>query len=73
MTEQTSPDPTSPSAAQPGGAGDDGGEALERSAAAIKDAREAEAPVAASDDITARDDEMAGEYSEDSYGEAGHP
>lgn len=72
MSEQTSPEPTSPSAAQPG-AGDDGGEALERSAEAIKDAREAEAPVAATDDITTRDDEMAGEYSEDSYGEAGHP
>ena len=75
MTEQTTPEPepTPASTEQPDGAGDDGGAALERSAEAIDDAREAEAPVAASDDISARDDEMAGEYSEDPGGEGGHP
>ncbi|SER08865.1 hypothetical protein [Microlunatus flavus] len=75
MTEQTTspePDPTpAPAAGDP--AGDDHGAALERSAEAIDEAREAEAPVAARDDITTRDSEMAGEYSEDPGGEGGHP
>lgn len=52
---------------------DDHGEALERSAASIREAREAEGTVAANDDITTRDDERAGEYSEDPGGEGGHP
>ena len=51
----------------------DGGEALERAAESIREARDAEGTVAASDDITSRDDERAGEYSEDPGGEGGHP
>jgi hypothetical protein len=53
--------------------GDDGGAALERAQEAIDDARDAEGGVAANDDITTHDDAMAGEYSEDAYGEGGHP
>ena len=45
----------------------------ERSAESLREAREAEGTVAASDDITSRDDERAGEYSEDPGGEGGHP
>jgi hypothetical protein len=80
VTEQTStpePDaPTGPGAGTPPtspGVADDHGEALERSAEAIREARDAEAPVADRDDITVRDDERAGVYSEDVGGEGGHP
>jgi hypothetical protein len=51
----------------------DHGAALERSAESIRDARDAEGTVAAHDDITARDDERAGEHSEDLDGTGGHP
>lgn len=44
---------------------DDGGAALDRAAAAIDEASEAEAGVAANDDITSRDDERAETHSED--------
>lgn len=53
--------------------GDDGGAALERAQEAIDEAQEAEGAVAAHDDITSRDDTMAGAYSEDPGGEDGHP
>ena len=54
-------------------AGDDQGEALDRAAASIREARDAEGTVAANDDITTRDAERAGEHSEDPGGEGGHP
>lgn len=78
MTEPTTPDAepqtepqTEPQA--PTGGSDDGGAALERAEEAIDDARDAGASVAANDDITARDDERAGEYSETPDGESGAP
>lgn len=52
---------------------DDRGAALERAAESIREAQDAEDRVAAHDDITTRDDERAGEYSEDPGGEGGHP
>jgi len=54
-------------------AGHDQDDALERAAESIRQARAAEGTVAANDDITARDDERAGENSEDPGGEGGHP
>lgn len=52
---------------------DDGGAALERAQEAIDDAQDAQGSVAAHDDITTRDDAVAGKYSEDPGGEGGHP
>jgi hypothetical protein len=52
---------------------DDHGAALDQAAESIREAHDAEATVAAHDDITALDDERAGEYSEDPNGEGGHP
>lgn len=70
LPESTQPETDQP---QPAHVADDHGEALERSAESLREAREAEGTVAASDDITSRDDERAGEYSEDPDGEGGHP
>ncbi|GAB2583839.1 hypothetical protein [Microlunatus antarcticus] len=67
MTDQPStPDPqtTDPTA------GDD---ALERAAESIREAHDAEATVAANDDITTEDRERAGEYSQSPDGEGGRP
>ena len=52
---------------------DDGGAALERAQDAIDEAHDAQGSVAAHDDITSRDEAMAGEHSEDPGGEGGHP
>ena len=52
---------------------DDQDDALARAAESIREARDAEGAVAANDDITTRDDERAGEHSEDPGGEGGHP
>ena len=71
--ETTGPDSTPTDPAATPGAGDDQGAALDRAADSIREAREAEGGVAANDDITTRDDERAGEYSEDPGGEGGHP
>jgi hypothetical protein len=46
--------------------------ALDRSAEAIREARDAEGTVAANDDITSRDDERAEEHSEDPGAEGSH-
>ena len=78
MTEPTTPDAepqTDPQtdAPVPTGPSDDGGAALERAEEAIDDARDAGASVAANDDITARDADKAGEYSETPNGEPGAP
>ena len=54
-------------------AGDDQDDALARAAESIREARDAEGAVVANDDITTRDDERAGEHSEDPGGEGGHP
>ncbi len=62
------PDPTTSATA-----GDDQDAALDRAAESIREARDAEGRVAANDDITSRDDERAGAYSEDPEGEGGHP
>ena len=52
---------------------DDGGDALDRAAEAIHEARDAEGSVEANDDITSRDDERAEEHSEDPGAEGSHP
>ena len=48
-------------------------EALDRAAESIREAKDAEGDVAASDDIRTRDDDLAGVNSEDPDGEGGHP
>ena len=73
LPESTRPESTEPETSPPVRGADDDGEALERAAAAIREAHEAEGSVAANDDITTRDDERAGEHSEDPDGEGGHP
>jgi len=74
MSDPTTPDgETRTDPRTPGGAADDGGAALDRAEEAIDDARDARASVAANDDITALDDERAGEYSETPDGESGAP
>jgi hypothetical protein len=72
MTDLPATDQPDPSTARPDVA-DDHGAALDRAADAIRDAQEAQGSVAAHDDITSRDDDRAGEYSEDPDGEGGHP
>ena len=52
---------------------DDHGAALERSADAIREARDAEGGVAAHGDITSADADHAGEASEDPDGQGGTP
>ena len=66
-TSETGPTPASPPAEE------SDGEALDRAAESIRDAKDAEGTVAANDDITAQDDDRAGEYSEDPDGAGGHP
>jgi hypothetical protein len=66
-TSETETTPTSP----PADAG--GTEALDQAAKSIRDAKDAEGHVAANDDITTRDDDRAGEHSEDPDGTGGHP
>jgi hypothetical protein len=73
LPENDLPETDQPETATAAPATDDHGDALERSAESIREARDAEGTVAANDDITARDDERAGEYSEDPGGEGGHP
>jgi hypothetical protein len=65
--------PTTESPADPSAPDDDGGAALESSADAIQEAREAEGTVAAADDITSEDDDRAGEHSLDPDGQGGQP
>jgi hypothetical protein len=72
MTDLPATDQPDPSTASPG-VEDDHGAALDRAAESIREAQEAGGSVAAHDDITTRDDERAGEYSEDPNGEGGHP
>ena len=52
---------------------DDDGAALERSAEAIRDAKDAGGTVAAHEDITSLDDRRAGDQSVDPDGEGGTP
>ncbi|SDU99821.1 hypothetical protein SAMN04488544_3219 [Microlunatus sagamiharensis] len=74
MSDPTTPDGETRTDPQtPAGAADDGGAALERAEEAIDDARDAGASVAANDDITARDADKAGEYSETPDGQSGAP
>jgi hypothetical protein len=72
MTDLPATDQPDPSTST-SGVVDDHGAALERAAQSIREAQDAEGGVAAHDDITTRDDERAGEYSEDPNGEGGHP
>lgn len=51
----------------------DDGEALERAAGSIRDAKAAEGTVAANEDITSLDDQRAGEHSETPEGGGGLP
>ncbi|HEY0237682.1 MAG TPA: hypothetical protein VGC37_03480 [Friedmanniella sp.] len=67
------PTDTPQSATSPETTTDDQGAALDRASDAIDEAREAEGRVAASDDITSRDEAHAGEHSEDPDGSGGHP
>jgi hypothetical protein len=70
--DNTEPDPSA-SNTDVASPDDEDGAALRRSAESIREAREAEGGVAASDDITTLDEDRAGEYSEDPDGEGGHP
>ena len=70
---ETPADTTAETAGQARTGDDDGGAALERAQDAIDEAHDAQGSVAAHDDITSRDEAMAGEYSEDPGGEGGHP
>ena len=75
------PEPEAPAAETPEAetgpaspAPDEGGTgALDRAAESIHDAKDAEGAVAANDDITTRDADRAGDYSEDPDGSGGHP
>ena len=71
--DPSSPDPSGPDPPTTSGVEEDQGAALDRAAASIREARDAEGSVAANDDITSRDDERAGVHSEDPDGEGGHP
>lgn len=78
MTEQTNvPEPDGEPTDGPGADSpptEDGlGTTLDRVAESIREARAAQASVAAHGDISTLDDQRAGEYSEDPGGEGGHP
>jgi hypothetical protein len=72
-TDQPDPATDGPVPDAPAPDAQDDGDALGRASAAIREAHDAEGAVAANDDITTRDDERAGEHSEDPGGEGGHP
>lgn len=69
---ETQPDTTDASTDGPP-ADDDQSAALDRSAEAIREAKDAEGTVAAHDDITAADEDRSGEASQDPEGEGGMP
>ncbi len=70
------PQPTDPStgtSADDPLADDDQGAALDRAAGSIREAKDAEGTVAANDDITAEDEDRAGEHSDNPDGGGGLP